>query len=74
MKTVSEQGFTPNGGGGHLPEKQQRPRCCETQFQHFNYMQHPFERRTSTVSTRGFQVLTTTYKAVGDCQVLDNTP
>ncbi len=32
------------------------------------------EPQTSTVSTRGFQVLTTTYKAVGDCQVLDNTP
>src|SRR5713101_5183988 len=31
------------------------------------------EPQTSTVSTRGFQVLTTTYKAVGDCQVLDNT-
>src|ERR1700730_14514282 len=32
------------------------------------------EPQTSTVSTRGHQVLTTTYKAVGDCQVLDNTP
>src|ERR1700722_3717654 len=32
------------------------------------------EPYTSTVSTRGQQVLTTTYKAVGDCQVLDNTP
>src|SRR6266852_4641793 len=32
------------------------------------------EPRTATVSTRGHQVLTTTYKAVGDCQVLDNTP
>jgi hypothetical protein len=31
------------------------------------------EPQTSTVSTRGHQVLTTTYKAVGDCQVLDNT-
>jgi hypothetical protein len=31
------------------------------------------EPQTSTVSTRGFQVLTTTYKAVGDCQVLDYT-
>ena len=31
------------------------------------------EPQTSTVSTRGYQVLTTTYKAVGDCQVLDNT-
>src|ERR1700739_3347845 len=31
------------------------------------------EPQTSTVSKRGYQVLTTTYKAVGDCQVLDNT-
>ena len=31
------------------------------------------EPQTSTVSTRRLQVLTTTYKAVGDCQVLDNT-
>ena len=31
------------------------------------------EPQTSTVSTRGHQVLTTTYKAVGDCQVLENT-
>jgi hypothetical protein len=31
------------------------------------------ERSSSTVSTRRHQVLTTTYKAVGDCQVLDNT-
>jgi hypothetical protein len=33
-----------------------------------------FEPQISTVSTRSLQVLTTTYKAVGDCQVLDNTP
>jgi hypothetical protein len=32
------------------------------------------EPQTSTVSTREYQVLTTTSKAVGDCQVLDNTP
>jgi hypothetical protein len=31
------------------------------------------EPQTSTVSTPRLQVLTTTYKAVGDCQVLDNT-
>jgi len=31
------------------------------------------EPQTSTVSTREYQVLTTTSKAVGNCQVLDNT-
>ena len=32
------------------------------------------EPQTSSVSTREHQALTTTYKAVGDCQVLDSTP
>jgi hypothetical protein len=32
------------------------------------------ELQTSTESPRGHQVLTITYKAVGDCQVHDNTP
>ena len=31
------------------------------------------ELATSAVTERGYPVLTTTYKAVGDCQVLDNT-
>jgi len=31
------------------------------------------EPQTSTVSTRGHQVLTITHKAVGDCQILDCT-
>jgi hypothetical protein len=32
------------------------------------------EPQTSTVSTRRHQLLTATYKAVGNYQVLDNTP
>src|ERR1700757_3281272 len=30
------------------------------------------EPQISTLPKRGYQVFTTTYKAVGDCQVLDN--
>jgi hypothetical protein len=62
-KCSNQLSYGPIPTGATFPTQTIRPRFLIARKAH-----------SATVSTQEYQVLTTTSKAVGDCQVLDNTP